>query len=232
MCFYFVRFQTAGTGIASPSWQCSSAVSVTGLFHPEVISLPMPLARSLTAKAQLAKTVTSDCESHLNHLSVQCKFLDSARLETSCRTWNKLLSGFHPGQLSFLLRASSDTLPTAVNLHRWNIQSNAKCGTLCDSIRPTTARILGGCPVVLSQQRYTYCHNQVLHILVSKLTTLFTDHQDVRVYADLNGFHFNESPQEIIPSTVLITPYRPDLVLYNSHFSLMGIIELTCPLDS
>ena len=111
----------------------------------------MPLAWSLykTAKAQLAKTVASDCETHLNHLSVQCKFLDSVRLETSCRTWNKLLSGFHPGQLFFLLRASSDTLPTAVNLHHWHIQSNAKC-TLCDSIRPTTAHILGGCPVPLS----------------------------------------------------------------------------------
>ena len=179
----------------------------------------MPLAWSLykTAKAQLAKTVTSDC-----------KFLDSARLETSCRIWNKLLSGFHPGQLSFLLRASSDTLPTTVNLRHWHIQSNAKC-TLCDSIWPTTAHILGDCPVALSQQRYIY---QVLHILVSKLTTLFADHQDVRVYADLNGFRFNESPQEIIPSTVLITPYHPDLILYNSHSSLMGIIELTCPLDS
>ena len=68
-----------------------------------------------------------------------------------------------------------------------------------------------------------------MHILVSKLTTLFADHQDVRVYADLNGFHFNESPQETIPSTVLITPYHRDLIL---RFSLMGIIELTCPLDS
>ena len=66
----------------------------------------------------------------------------------------------------------------------------------------------------------------------SKLTALFADLQDVRAYADLNGFRFNESPQEIIPSTVLITPYRPDLILYNSHSSLMGIIELTCPLDS
>ena len=27
-----------------------------------------------------------------------------------------LLSGLHPGQLSFILRASSDTLPTDVNL--------------------------------------------------------------------------------------------------------------------
>ena len=86
------------------------------------------------------------------------------------------------------------------------------------------------CPVKIDT--VTYRHNQVLHILVSKLTTLFADHQDVRVYADLNGFRFNESPQEIIPSTVLITPYCPDLILYNSHSSLMGIIELTCPLDS
>jgi len=35
----------------------------------------VPLAQSLykKAKAQLAKTVTSDCKTHLNHLSVQCK---------------------------------------------------------------------------------------------------------------------------------------------------------------
>jgi len=105
-------------------------------------------------------------------------------------------------------------LPTAVNLHHWCIQSNVKC-TLCDSIQPTTytARILGGCPVALSQQLYTYCHNQVLHILVSKLTALFADHQDVRVYADLNTFCFNESPQETISLTVLITPYHPDFII-------------------
>ena len=38
-----------------------------------------------------------------------------------CGTWNRLLSGFHPGQLSFILRVSSETLPTAVNLCRWII---------------------------------------------------------------------------------------------------------------
>ena len=42
----------------------------------------------------------------------------------------------------------------------------------------------------------------------------------------------NRHAQEIIPSTVLITPYRPDLILYHSHSSLTGIIELTCPLGS
>ena len=78
------------------------------------------------------------------------------------------MSGFHPGQLSFLLWAASDTLPTAVNFRRWCVQSDVKY-TLCDSTHPTTAHIQGGCPVALTQQRYTYRHDQVLHLLASKL---------------------------------------------------------------
>ena len=46
---------------------------------------------------------------------------DSVRLETCCGSWNRLLLGCHPGQFSFILRAASDTLPTAVNLQHWNI---------------------------------------------------------------------------------------------------------------
>jgi len=53
--------------------------------------------------------ITSECEAHLRTLSVQSKFADSAKLERSCRTWNRLMAGFHPGQLSFLLWAASDT---------------------------------------------------------------------------------------------------------------------------
>ena len=165
----------------------------------------MPSARSLYKKAkdQLSSVLVSEKEAHLKQLIVQCKFLDSARLETSCKTWNKLLTDFHPRQLSFLLKASSDTLPTAVNLRRWHIQCGAKC-TLCDSNCPTTAHILGGCPVALSQQRYTYRHNKVLHILASKLITLFADCHDVKVHADLQGFRSNDSPPKTIPSSVLV----------------------------
>jgi len=43
-----------------------------------------------------------------------CRLFDSAQLERSYRTWHCLMSGFHPGHLSFLLRAASDTLPTAL----------------------------------------------------------------------------------------------------------------------
>jgi len=64
------------------------------------------------------------------------------------------------------------------------------------------------------------------------LSTLFADCKGVSVFADLQGLCFNESPQETIPSIALVTPYRPDIVIYDSLYSSMGIIELTCPLDS
>ena len=97
---------------------------------------------------------------------------------------HRLMSGFHPGQLSFLLRAASDTLPTAVNLRRWCVQSDVKC-TLCDSTCPTTAHMLGGCPVALLQQRHTYRHDQAFHLLASKLKEIFTDNPSIHVFADL-----------------------------------------------
>ena len=81
--------------------------------------MDMPLALSLykTAKDRLTSIIVSDNEAHLDQLTIQYKFLDFAKLETSCRTWNKLLAGFHPGQVSFLLRAASDTLPTPSLAH-------------------------------------------------------------------------------------------------------------------
>ena len=152
-------------------------------------------------------------------------------MEASCKTWNRLLSTFHPGQLSFLLRAASDTLPTAVNLQRWSIQCDAKC-LLCDSTRPTTAHVLSGCPAALNQQRYTFRHNHVLSVLASALTNLFTDAPFVKVYADLPGFYANISPQTTIPSNILVTSYRPDIVLFNTKCHSICLLELTCPLDS
>ena len=53
------------------------------------------------------------------------------------------------------LHAASDTLPTAVNLRCWHIQCDVKC-PLCNWTSPTTAHVLSGCPVALSQDRYKY----------------------------------------------------------------------------
>ena len=78
------------------------------------------------------------------------KYVGGHQYKSEYKSWRKTIFG----QLSFLLRASSDTLPTAINLHRWKIQCGARC-ILCDSSRPTTAHVLSGCPVALSQHTDT-----------------------------------------------------------------------------
>ena len=151
-------------------------------------------------------------------------------LESSCGSWNRLLLGCNPGQFSFILRAASDTLPTAVNLQRWHIQCSAKCA-LCGSAQPTTAHVLGACPVALSQGRFTYRHNQVLNCLAIELSKLLPG-SCISLYADLPGLRASDCPQSTIPPSVLVTSYRPDLVIYNRSSNSVAMLELTCPLDS
>jgi len=101
------------------------------------------------AKEQLSSVLVLEHETHLKQLTVQCEFLGSVRLETICETWSQLLTGFHPGQLFFLLQTHCLLKSTCVV--GWHIQCTAKCA-LCDSNRLTTGHILGSCPIALSQQ--------------------------------------------------------------------------------
>ena len=126
---------------------------------------------------------------------------------------------------------NSDTLPTAMNLRRWNIQCHAKC-VLCDSSRPTTAHVLGGCPVALSQERYTYRHDLVIQSLVDSFIRVYIDLPYIRVYADLPNLRASESPPSTLPPNVIVTPFRPDIVIHNTVTSSILLFELTCPLDS
>ena len=81
----------------------------------------------LLSKKLLAADECSRYDDHLDTLSVQGKLKDSVfGLESCCKTWNRPLLGCHPGHLSFILRAASDTLPTPVNLQRWHIQCDMK----------------------------------------------------------------------------------------------------------
>jgi len=169
---------------------------------------------------------TSQCKDHLQTLSVQSKFEDSVELEESYKAWNQPLSGFHPGQLSFLLHAASDTLPTAVNLQWWSIQSKVKC-LLCDSNRPTTAHVLSCCPTALDQHQYAFRHNQAVSILVSTLTNIFANMPFVKVYAK---FLCEWCSSDNNPNWFLVTSYHPDIVIYTSQSP--SITLLTCLLDS
>ena len=42
----------------------------------------------------------------------------------------------------------------------------------------------------------------------------------------------SESPPATIPPAMMVTPYRPDLVVHNTSTNSIALLELTCPLDS
>ena len=66
-------------------------------------------------------------------------------ISLSARTLSKLTipSVYLLVYCTFVLRASSDTLPTELNLRRWHIQTGATC-LLCRSPRPTCHHVLNG----------------------------------------------------------------------------------------
>jgi len=203
--------------------------SILSKARSQLASIPMARRLYLESKKLAAADERSRYDKHLSTLSVQCKLKDSVSLESHCGTWNRLMLGCNPGQFSFILRAASDTLPTAVNLQRWNIQSSAKCA-LCGSTQPTTAHVLGGCPIALSQGRYTYRHNQVLSCLTTELFRVLPE--QCTVYVDLPGGRASDCPQATVPPSMLITPSRPDIVIHNRGTNAVAILELTCPLES
>ena len=54
----------------------------------------------------------------------------------------------------------------------------------------------------------------------------------IRVYADLPNLQASESPLSTIPTGVMVTPFRPDIVIHNTIASSLLLFELMCPLDS
>ena len=52
------------------------------------------------------------------------------------------------------------------------------------------------------------------------------------VYADLPNFYANNAPQTTILSNILVTPYRPDILIFNTKCPSFCLLELTHPLDS
>ena len=73
------------------------------------------------ARDHLHSTHIEHWDSSFEPLTVQNKFLDIVTLEQDCPLWKRLMFGLPEKQLSFLLHAGCDTLPTPVNLFRWNI---------------------------------------------------------------------------------------------------------------
>ena len=137
---------------------------------------------------------------------------------------NRIMDSLSPGQLSFLLRAASDTLPTPLNLSRWRYRSDSKC-ILCGSVHPTVLHILNACPTALNQGRFTWRHDSVLKCLVHGIKTFLS--KDEKLYADLPGLRACDNPSATVPQNIVATSARPDMVMGN-----VKLVELTVPYNS
>ena len=166
-------------------------------------------------------------DSNLDKLTVQRKFSDACSLEKENSVWNRILDGLPPGQLSFILRAASDTLPTPLNLRRWRLRVDSKC-SLCGSASPTVLHILNTCPTSLNQGRFTWRHDRVLQRLVRGIIPALS--KDERLYADLPNHRVCDNPPTTIPQDIVPTSACPDLVIIREKEVLL--LELTIPYNS
>ena len=177
-------------------------------------------------KAIFKKEVSKNWNESLCKLSVQSKFLDACDLEKSNRVWARILVGLPAKQLSFILRASFDTLPTPLNQRRWKMRIDASCD-LCKSKSPTVLHILNYCPTALNQKRFTWRHESVLLKLFSSFKSFLGEGE--ALYVDLPGKRASDTPQATVPVSILATSDRPDMVLIRGLENTL--IELTVPYD-
>ena len=187
---------------------------------PRLTSTPHQMKRN--ARKLTATKLKLDLEAKLNSLEVQSKFTDIIELEESTRIWKRIIDGMPAGQLSFILRAGSDTLPMPMNLHRWKIQLYSHC-PLCSFPQTTVNHILNGCQYALDGRRYTWRHDSILRKLImfmkSKITT------STQMFADLDGHRAIESPPGTVPPSIVITTARPDIAIVQGK--KFKFIELT-----
>ena len=133
------------------------------------------------------------------------------------------MDGLQAGQLSFLLRASSNTLPTPLNLKRWNFRVDAKCD-LClllfftfwmgVQLPLTSCDTLGG--MMCAQEIWCICETPALYW------------RNAIYWPPM--FESSGNPDSTIPFNLLVTTARPDMV--NICNNTVVLIELTIPLNS
>lgn len=134
-------------------------------------------------------------------------------------TWKSYIYNLPKGTLKFLINASINTLPTLSNLKQWGKITSDKCPH-CGQIE-TTFHILNCCKNFLEDGRYLWRHNNIVSYMYSLI-----DKERFKAYADLPEHTRSGST---IPSDIIITSDKPDLVLVSLKDKEIFIYELTVP---
>jgi hypothetical protein len=158
-------------------------------------------------------------------LTFQGDFIKLLIDEKENMTWKSFVNNLPKGVLSFALKACSNGLNTPDNLSRWGIRKTDKC-VLCKN--PSSLKhILNWCPKALNEGRFTWRHNSVLSHFATNLKRNINEGQEL--YSDLPQFWLNGST---IPPDILVTSFRPDLVIINRNQKSIELLELTCSFET
>ena len=126
-------------------------------------------------RKSLKDNSTNRWNQKLLSLNIQNNFLNITELEAENHFWRRIMDGLSSGQLSFLLRAGSASLPKPMNLQRYRIQVSSHC-KLCQRPQSTTGQVVSTCPETLKQGRYTWRQDSILlshlHMYVNVLAIL------------------------------------------------------------
>lgn len=159
-------------------------------------------------------------------------------------------------RLSFLIRATYDTLPSPRNLHQW-LGTEQTCN-LCGNINATLQHILSGCNIALTQGRFRWRHDQVLRKMAEVVETRRQEvnksptGRQQRICFIRQGdptpntnsrrpAHTSLTPglewkmeadlvrQLHFPREICSTTLRPDMVLWSTAGKTALLVELTVP---
>ena len=158
---------------------------------------------------------------------VQGKFADIIELQRQDPFYRSVMYDLPYGQLSWLMRACVDVLPSYRNLRRWGKVLSDKCA-LCN--QPETMRhALSNCKTALDQGRLTFRHNSILLHIVKQMRAS-KKHSGKRIIADLPGFCLPDGGT--IPPELVVTNQKPDIVLIEEKTNAIELFELTSCADS
>ena len=152
------------------------------------------------------------------HLGVQGRSVRTI-IDTISRSniisWSVVLESMPQHIFNFARKALIQQLPTASNLFRWKKIGKPEC-CLCNRFQ-SNKHVLANCSAVVSLERYTRRHNNILQLLAEWISTTKSVNQSL--YVDIHP------EQWISVDKVFQQSSRPDLVLVDN--SKISILELT-----
>ena len=195
-----------------------------------MLTLP-EVAEDLRPPESFMKEVKSDAKTkvllqenerifeHVQTLMQQGNYLELTKLQGSDATWQSSIYNLPRGTMKWILNSSINTLPTKTNLKQWGKLVNDKC--FCGQ-RQTLNHILSCCAPSLEQGRYTFRHDNVLNYVSNCL-----DRQKFKCFLDLDGQRTQAGGT--MPSSLVVTVKKPDIVIVDQKSKSVHIFELTVP---